>query len=662
MSLLGYLLAFSSGLLTCYHVLFCFILIALLTLKRSDKRQCIILTLMFLFGFVFMFCSNMIGRFPFTKGVALVIDKGTNFIIVKTLLSRIYLKLPGHPYQVGDVVFLSGAQEPLFFPFLEGDFNYRQYLEHRGIYYMLTKTNVKVLLSSPLRFLNQITYHDHYPAFLEKLKERLLYNTRDYDDFFLNELANANILFIISLSGIHLSLIRRFMKRVSSIFFDDKNSAWISYLSLLPLYLLDITKFAFYRIFLTGMARYANRRFLKMWFNNLELNVVISFLFLIINPYLIVSPSFYLAYLLIFSFSLKARAKTLRGTCERILSLWLILIPYQLFSQQAMHFLSLLLPLFLTPLVAFWYVIYHVTLIIVPLQRVGINVLNLIYIILHFSTRFERSFFVATFSPAMLFLMTLCLCFLYYAYHYKIKPLRRLSLLSLGFFMLINHLPLMNHLKYGVTFLNVGQGDAILVNARGKHVLIDTGGLYERDISQEILIPYFRKHRIYALDYLFITHDDFDHSGGLHSLQSSFPVRHIIKEPSFLPLTLNQITFVNLNPGGYEDVNLNSLILYISFPSFHLLLMGDAGHQNEAALMVHYPELEVDYLKLGHHGSNSSTGDAFIRHYLPHTAIISCGYNNRYGHPHQDVLTTLARYNVQVRRTDLEGTIVIEKW
>ena len=97
------------------------------------------------------------------------------------------------------------------------------------------------------------------------------------------------------------------------------------------------------------------------------------------------------------------------------------------------------------------------------------------------------------------------------------------------------------------------------------------------------------------------------------------------------------------------------------FPFFSLLLMGDAGTSNEEELMTLYPDIRFDYLKVGHHGSNTSTSDDFINHYRPKTAIISCGYQNYYGHPHVSVLDTLAKYEVNVLRTDLDGTIVIKK-
>ena len=85
--------------------------------------------------------------------------------------------------------------------------------------------------------------------------------------------------------------------------------------------------------------------------------------------------------------------------------------------------------------------------------------------------------------------------------------------------------------------------------------------------------------------------------------------------------------------------------------------MGDASKNVEYRIIKEYPNLDVDYLKCGHHGSNTSTSEEFIETITPNEAIISCGENNKYGHPNKEVISTLTKYNVEIRRTDTEGTI-----
>ena len=89
-----------------------------------------------------------------------------------------------------------------------------------------------------------------------------------------------------------------------------------------------------------------------------------------------------------------------------------------------------------------------------------------------------------------------------------------------------------------------------------------------------------------------------------------------------------------------------------------VLIMGDAPKVVEKAIIKDHPELRTDILKVGHHGSNTSTDESFVKSVKPKTAIISCGKNNKYGHPHKDVINVLKRNNVEIRRTDESGTIV----
>jgi competence protein ComEC len=209
-----------------------------------------------------------------------------------------------------------------------------------------------------------------------------------------------------------------------------------------------------------------------------------------------------------------------------------------------------------------------------------------------------------------------------------------------------------------IHFINVGQGDATLVMSKGQSLLIDTGGVLRFDISQEVLIPYFKKLRIKRLDAVIITHDDFDHNGGLPSLVNAFPVNRVIDQP-FDPFSLGQWTITNYQ--YFLDVlvedNERSLIIGIANPMCQWLIMGDATTTTEEYLMTFFPDLQAKFLRIGHHGSLTSTSSALLDQLQPREAIISNGGGNRYGHPHPQVLERLQERNIRIRRTDQEGTI-----
>ena len=210
-----------------------------------------------------------------------------------------------------------------------------------------------------------------------------------------------------------------------------------------------------------------------------------------------------------------------------------------------------------------------------------------------------------------------------------------------------------------VSFINIGQGDACLLRLKGENILIDTGGSLYHDLATENLIPYFRKNKIYKIDKVYISHYDTDHYYALNSLKKYFMVDKVFDYNNCEEYQGKEIYIRNLNTYDYlfDDENSKSLVLYANIADYSFLFMGDAPKTIEKAIIDNYPSLDVDYLKVGHHGSKTSSLDEFIKTITPKEAIISCGKNNSYGHPDKETINVLNRYNVTIRRTDLEGTI-----
>lgn len=225
--------------------------------------------------------------------------------------------------------------------------------------------------------------------------------------------------------------------------------------------------------------------------------------------------------------------------------------------------------------------------------------------------------------------------------------------------MCLYFLPIKNMISSEVSFINVGQGDCCFIRHQNISVFIDTGGLKYTDLAKESLIPYLKKKRVYDIDLVITTHDDFDHNGALSSLITNFKVKQIMTNLSFHSVSYGNIKFVNYNnhiKKGGED-NEMSLVIGFRLGNKDYLVTGDASKEIESNIMKEYQKIPCDILKVGHHGSKTSTSEAFIKWLKPKVGIISCGKNNKYGHPHQEVLAILKRNNVQIRRTDLEGTI-----
>lgn len=231
-----------------------------------------------------------------------------------------------------------------------------------------------------------------------------------------------------------------------------------------------------------------------------------------------------------------------------------------------------------------------------------------------------------------------------------------------------------------VHFLDVGQGDAILLVDNNETMLID-GGNPENGAD---IVRYLKSLGITQLDYVVATHNHNDHVGGLTDVISQLDVsnlyvtnsaettafKNLIAEakskniPISTPSPGTTITFggstINfLGPlSVHEDVNDDSIVMKVTHGAHRFLLTGDMEEAAEKELLAQNLNLEADVLKVGHHGSYSSTGYVFLRAVNPQYSVISCGVNNDYGHPHEETLSRLNDVGSTIFRTDLIGTVV----
>ena len=245
-----------------------------------------------------------------------------------------------------------------------------------------------------------------------------------------------------------------------------------------------------------------------------------------------------------------------------------------------------------------------------------------------------------------------------------------------------------------VTFLDVGQGDSIYFETKeGLHILVDGGSSTKSKVGQYIIEPFLKSQGCQKLDYVFLTHMDTDHINGVMELIEftnfggvsietlvlgagieedesyeklvNLAKRHGIKlnfmkrnhSFNYGPLHMHCI-----NPSGYKDntdKNENSIGLEVSYGEFSMVLTGDMEESEKDAMLY----LEKEYyhiLKVGHHGSNSSSSLMFLQRVKPMYAIISCGKKNRYRHPHPETLERLKNVNANIFYTKTGGAIIVK--
>ena len=209
--------------------------------------------------------------------------------------------------------------------------------------------------------------------------------------------------------------------------------------------------------------------------------------------------------------------------------------------------------------------------------------------------------------------------------------------------------------------IDVGQGDCFLVQQpfNQGNILIDTGGLKNKDIASLTLVPYLRSQGINRLEYVFISHNDIDHCGAYDSLFEQIEIKQTITTYQE-EIEIGNVKIEMLKSGiGTDDINDKSLIIKATINNLVYLFMGDASNRVEHKLIENYPDLNVDVLKVSHHGSITGTSSEFLEAIRPKIALISCGQNNRYGHPNKGVLERLEDYDVKIYRSDLMGMVKI---
>ncbi|HEP1808145.1 TPA: DNA internalization-related competence protein ComEC/Rec2 [Streptococcus suis] len=293
----------------------------------------------------------------------------------------------------------------------------------------------------------------------------------------------------------------------------------------------------------------------------------------------------------------------------------------------------------------------------------------------------------------LVLLLLLVSLFLLYDFHRRKKWLLGLSLvLALLFF--ITKYPLENE----VTVVDIGQGDSIFLrDMRGRTVLIDVGGRVDFAAKEEwqerssqanaerTLIPYLHSRGVDRIDSLVLTHTDTDHVGDVLEAAKQVQIGRIYVSPGSLTVpdfvaTLKEINvpvhvvavgdrlpifdfyLEVLYPDGTGDGgNNDSVVLYGRLLETNFLFTGDL-EQGELDLIEAYPNLPVDVLKAGHHGSKGSSYPEFLDHIGAKIALVSAGENNRYKHPHQETLERFDSRNIQVYRTDQQGAIRFRGW
>lgn len=580
-----------------------------------------------------------------------------------------------------------------------GGFDYQAYLKTQGIYQTLNIKKIQSLKQvsswdigenlSSLRRKAVVWIKTHFPDPMRNYMTGLLLGHLDTDFEEMNELySSLGIIHLFALSGMQVGFFMDgFKKLLLRLGLTQEKLKWLTY------------PFSLIYAGLTGFSASVIRSLLQKLLaqhgvkglDNFALTVLVLF---------IIMPNFFLtaggvlscAYAFILTMTSK-EGEGFKAIARESLVISLGILPilsfyfaeFQPWSILLTFVFSFLFDLVFLPLLS---ILFALSFLYPVIQ------LNFIFEWLEGMIRFvsqvaSRPLVFGQPNAWLLILLLISLA-LVYDLRKNIKRVAGFSLLIVGLFFLTKH-PLENE----ITMLDVGQGESIFLrDVTGKTILIDVGGKAESDKkiekwqekattsnAQRTLIPYLKSRGVAMIDQLILTNTDKEHVGDLLEVTKAFHVGEILVSKGslkqkeivaeleatqtkvrsvtvreYLPIFGSQLEVLSprkIGDGGHED----SLVLYGKLLDKHFLFTGNLEEKGEKDLLKHYPDLEVDVLKAGQHGSKQSSCSAFLEKLKPELTLISVGKSNRTKLSHQEILTRLEGINSKVYRTDQQGAI-----
>src|SRR5574344_1918705 len=541
---------------------------------------------------------------PFYKKefFALVITKSENYIIVFDGFHKIYVNTNNTSLDFLDLVKFSGNFGELNFHHLESSFDFEKYLINSGVRKQFYYTSFDKIIDFPfnvfsfrINYLNNFKNND-----VKSFIGGILFSFTGNDNSKIESLKFLNYTVLLSITGVYLNYFIKKISHILSFFFNDKVSNLIAIILIFPLLFLNIDKFTTYKVFLFFVIRFVNKYYLKEKLSKIERISLIGILLIIFDPFIIFQESFILSFIisvfLNFSYLFKRRFKRLKLWLIDIVIVSLLLIPFNINDTYSFNIIriisNLLISQIMRPLFIFFYLLIFV---------LRLNFLNgLIETIMNFLSRANFDFFnlnMPQISPFFMFIYYLLLSVVFYFYEFNFKKIGNSILLFLLLSIAVYSIPISNIFTFEVSYINVGQGDSTLIRYEGETILLDTGGLLYSDVATDSLIPYLRSKRIYNIDKIIITHDDYDHCGALDSMVKHYPIKAVYRNNSSFPLKIKDDFLINnLNVFNFQndDNNYKSLVLNFKLKEINFLIMGDAPIEVEKMIVAKFPDLKCD--------------------------------------------------------------------
>ena len=576
--------------------------------------------------------------------------------------------------ELGDKATVSGEYVLPKKATIPNNFDYQKYLYNNHIFYIMYAKELKILKK------NQNIIYETKKHILNKTNN---YKNRGYlnafiigdktDLEFYETYQNNGISHLFALSGMHISMLSLIIYKLVNKF-KHKDLIVIMFL----LFYVTLTNFSasILRTIIFFIILKLNKKLDLNISTQNSLLLTLSII-MIYNPLIIFDIGFQYSGLVTFGLIVSTKYYKKNYFYNLFITSFIAIlfsVPITLYNNYELNLLSILNNLINVPLITF--VIYPLSLLTFILKFLE-PIYNLTINLLEFINNISSIFSLNIIVPKVHIIFYLIYYLLIYLY---IESNNKKYILIACLYLLSFKLkPFIDHNNY-VYYLDVGQGDSSLIIYNDEVVMIDTGGISNYFVSSGS-IKLLKSLGYSHIDYLILTHGDFDHMGDSIYLINNYNIKNIVlNNDSFneletnlinelknknikyyqnvkkIPISNNIITI--LNTKEYDNENDNSNVIYIELNNYKFMFMGDAGVDKEKDILERYNISNIDVLKVGHHGSKTSSSKSFINKIKPKYSIISVGKNNRYGHPNKEVLNNLD--HSKIYRTDEDGSIMFK--
>lgn len=586
------------------------------------------------------------------KGV--VDSKGDNYIIIKERLH--YIKFYTNKvseFKIGDKIIAYGKEKITSDRSVEYTFSYTRYKIRKRIYSeanLIGYDYIKHTISLVSLKGKIIDYIDNkFDTFGSIYIKELVLGINVFDDEISKEISNLGIIYLFAISGLHIEILSSLItKSLDKLNVPKEIVTIIDTITLIIYSLITTLSISILRVVIMKTIKNISSFF---YINLPKLDVLAYSLLLslLINPFEILSIGFYLTFLSCGIMYLKDNSNFFLTTII-ILSFNIPIILY--YNHQISLFIVIYSLLFGYIFSYFFIPFTYLSFIFFPLSFIYEGLSSFLSRMISISNELNLTINYSIVNPIMLIIVMVLLFKLYKELGDKNKLKINLALLS-GF-IILNYLAGSFSLFPKVKVIDVGQGDSIMLHHLFSVTLIDTG---EKD-NYDTTINYLKSQNIHTLKYVFISHEDSDHYGEYFDISTNFKVKNFYMYEDELNLQMGSFKIRSYSNKDGTNENDRSMCLYIKVFNQSYFFSGDI--ENEGENYISNLNLDkVTYLKVPHHGSKTSSSDNLLEMLKPKVSLISCGLNNKYGHPDKEVLNRLNKYSRYIYRTDLQGSINI---